>query len=248
MTITSQAVMETARALIEWSTWADDRIMISPMNPIDEMLRQNGDKQKPWVALYVEDTKAMYSGKDSSGYGADLNLKIFIYVAPGLTELPDGYSVELDGKSAGLTLNFMARQIEKALHMADTDWQKLWNILVLNIDSRTAQFIMAEIEDGVRIPCMELSYTMNVVPDPQLGKDLYGPWVMLDTLLRTYTEGVALADLFKEMIEGPTGLTDYEIFQRQFGLSDAAHDASGLDLVDGAEPDVLLEDIDVVDP
>lgn len=249
MSLVSQALVTLTHYVLAGATWADDRIAEQPIDPISDLLRSAASAQKPVIAVYTESMKMQVSGRQTQGEAGDAELKIFVYVAPGKTELPTGTAFSLDGRTAGLTLNVVGRQIDAALHGANDDWISVWRKFVTKISERETRYVLVEVENAVKIPAMEICYRCDTIPDPDFGKPLYGAWLMLDAALRTAGgEKAILADLFKDMIENPTGLPSYELLQRNFELTEAGLVATGLGPVhplavddDTGEPSELEE-------
>ena len=248
MSLVSQALVSLTRYVLLGNTWAADRVLEQPVEPIDDLLRGADGAQKPVLAVYVESAKMEVVGRETQGRKGMLDLKVFVYIAPGTTELPEGTAFTLDGRQAGLTLNVVGRQVDAALHFGSDAWISVWRKFVVSVDEREVRYMLVEVENGVKIPTMEICYRCSTIPDPEFGTPVYGAWLALDTALRTAGgEKAVLADLFKAMIENPAGMPDYQDLQVNFGLTDAALAATGLGPVPGATDDdeetVELEDI-----
>jgi hypothetical protein len=238
MSLTSQAIVSLTHYVLDGVTWADDRVLEQPIDPIGDLLQNAGTAQKPWIAVYVESARYDINGRETQGMKGSLALKIFVYVSPGKTELPDGYAFKLDGTRAGLALNLVGRQVDAAFHGADTGWLAVWKKFIVNFHQREVRYMLVEIENGVRVPAMEITYTTTAIPDPDFGMPMTTAWAEFDQQLRAAGgEKTVLADLLKELIENPTGLPEYELLQRNFGLTDAALSATGLAPVSGATTD-----------
>jgi hypothetical protein len=248
MSLVAQALIALTHYVLDGQTWAGDRIMEQPVEPIGDLLNGAGAAQKPVLAVYVESAKMQVQGRETQGERGMLDLKVFAYIAPGRTELPEGTDFELDGRQAGLTLNVVGRQIDAALHVGDAAWLPVWRKFVFSIEEREVRYMLVEVENAVKIPTMEICYRCSTIPDPDFGTPLYGAWLAFDGALRTAGgDKAVLADLFKGMIENPAGLPDYQDLQMNLGLTDAGLAATGLAPVPGAVDDddepVELEDI-----
>lgn len=253
MSLINQAVVHIAANCLADQTWAVDRVFPQPVDPIGEVLRSSSEKQRPVVAVYVDSAEFDVEGHQTQGSSSNIELKVFVYVAPGRVQLPDDVTqFKLDTTTAGLTLNLMARQVDQALFHHESTWNDVWRKFCSKVTRRTIRYMLVEVEDAVRIPTMEITYSIVASPDPNYGSPLKPGWVMLDEILRTSAEGAVLADLFKGMIEGPGGIPDYQILQTNFGLSDAALASTGLAPFDPAsvDPDTgntpLLEEVTVI--
>lgn len=245
MSLVSLATRVILQELLKGRTWAGGLIMDQPLDPIQEVLRGADDAGKPVIAVYTSKAEGKPTGHDTQGGPQSLSLMVYVYLPPRKIELPDSVAFEIDNTGSGLALDVIGRQVDAALHYGNTDWIKLWRRFVLNVESRTARFVLVEIERGLPVPCLELQYQVRTVADADFGRPLYGDWVTLDTLLRDddkVADNIHLADLIKGLIEKPDGLFDYQAFQMNFGLTDEAHMAIGLaPLVtreDGSVPDI----------
>lgn len=228
MSLVSLAVRTIAREYLAGRTWAEERIMDQPIDPITEIMKTDGTAGKPVIALYTQRSTGKPVGLETQGGPQNIVLKVYIYIPPNRIDLPDSVVFEADNKTAGIVLNAMARQADAAMHYGNAPWIALWRTFVTNVELVKSQFVLIEIENSVRIPCLEISYEINTVAEPDFGVELYGGWLKLDTELRKEAEGIILADLIKPLIEDPTGLEDFATFQMNFGLTDAAHQATGL--------------------
>lgn len=250
MSLVAQALVALTHYLLDGRTWAGARVQEQPVEPIDDLLRGAEGAQKPVIAVYVESAKMDVVGRETQGQKGMLDLKVFVYVAPGITELPEGAVFTLDGRQAGLTLNVVGRQIDAALHSGSATWLPVWRKFVTSVEEREVRFMLVEVENGVKIPTMEITYRCCTIPDPDFGTPIYGAWLAFDTALRAAGgDKIILADLLKGMIEEPGGLPDYQDLQMNFGLTDAGLAATGLAPVPGAVGDddepVDLEEIEL---
>jgi hypothetical protein len=248
MSLVAQALVALTHYVLDGRTWADDRIQEQPVDPIGDLLEQASGAQKPVLAVYVESSKVDVDGRETQGKKGELDLKVFVYISPGTTELPEGTVFTLDGRKAGLTLNVVGRQVDASLHFGNPEWIAVWNRFVVNVEERMVRYMLVEIENGARVPTMEITYRCCTIPDPDFGKPIYGAWLAFDSALRAAGgDKILLADLIKGMIENPIGLPDYQDLQANFGLTDAALAATGLGPVPGAvdedEETVELEEI-----
>lgn len=246
MSLVSLAVRIIARNCISGQTWAEARVMDQPIDPIMEVVSNDEYVGKPAVALYTQRSKGTPCGLETQGGPQEQVLMAYVYLPPNKIDLPDGVAFEADNQTAGIVLNAMGRQIDAAMHFGNEAWVTLWRKFVLNVEVMKSQFVLVEIEDGVRVPCLEISYEIKTIAEPDFGAPLYGYWLELDTELRGMSaEGILLADLFKGLIEAPSGLEDFAQFQMNFGLTDPAFASTGLDPLavndDGTAP--LLEDV-----
>jgi len=246
VSLLSQAILITVKNVMKGRTWAEDRILEQPIDPIVDMLRSGPDQGKPVVAIYAEKVEGKPIGRETQGGEQSIDLKVYVYVPPTRVEVPNGMAFEIDNTGAALALNLIGRQVDASFHFGNPEWVGLFRKFVTRIESKVARFVLVEVESAVRIPCLEVSYDLVAVADADFGKPLYGAWVELDRLLRLTEEGIHLADYLKSLIEQPSGLLDYQQFQMNYGLTDEAMRAIGLSPVilteEGTVP--IVEDVD----
>lgn len=250
MSLISLATRIVLARILSGRTWAADRILDQPLDPISEVLRGADRKQRPVIAIYTSQAKGKPVGLETQGGVQAVTMTIYVYLPPARIDLPEEVEFAIDNVGSGLALNTMGRQIDAAMHFGHAAWIALWRRFVLHVDDKVSRFVLVQVENGVKVPCMEVVYDLNCVADADFGKPLYGGWADLDALLRAdgpATEGELLADHLKSLIELPAALQDYEVFQGNFGLSAAALDAIGVaplatDPDDGGVPD--LESVD----
>lgn len=252
MSLISLATRIMLVRLLAGRTWAQDQIYNSPLDPIAELMRAANAKPKPAIAIYTDQAQGKPVGLETQGGCQIVRTKVYIYLPPSKIELPDLVEFSIDNVGAALALNTIGRHVDAAMHYGNAPWVRLWRRFVLKIDDKVSRFVLVEIQSGVKIPCLEISYELDCVADADFGKPLYGAWIELDALLRADgagSEGEILADHIKGLIEDPAGLHDYELFQMNFGLTDAAFEATGLaplpsstDPDDGSAPN--LEGVD----
>jgi len=230
MSLISLATRAIFQEMLRNRTWAEDRILDQPIDPVQEVLRGADERGKPVIAVYTSKAEGKPTGLDTQGGVQEIDLMVYAYLPPRKIELPDSVTFEIDNTGAGLALNVMGRQVDAAQHYGNADWVKLWRKFVLSIESRTDRFVLVEIERGLPVPCLEIQYRLRAVAEADFAKPLYGAWKELDTLLRASTvPGSAdLANLMKGLIESPANLFDYEAFQLNHGLTDNAFMSTGL--------------------
>lgn len=230
MSLISLATRTILLELLRNRTWAEERVLDQPVDPIQDVLRGADERGKPVIAVYTGKAEGKPVGHDTQGGVQSIDLMVYVYLPPRKIELPETVTFEIDNTGAGLALNVMGRQIDAALHSGNAPWVKLWRKFVLSVESRTDRFVLVEIERGLPVPCLEMKYQLRAVAEADFAKPLYGAWKELDTLLRasTIAGSANLADLIKVLIESPAGLFDYERFQLNYGLTDEAYMAIGL--------------------
>lgn len=231
MSLIAIATRVVLARILTGRTWATGQILDQPLDPIAEVLRAADGKPKPVIAIYTGEAKGKPAGLETQGGCQNIRMMLYIYLPPAKVTLPNSVAFEIDNVGSGLLLGTLSRQVDAAMHFGNQSWIEVWRRFVLKIDEKLERYVLVEIEHGVKVPCLELIYELDTVADADFAKPLYGAWLQLDTLLRADgagSEGVLLADHLKSLIEQPANLHDYEVFQGNFGLSDAAFEATGL--------------------
>ncbi|KQW30754.1 hypothetical protein ASE36_00165 [Rhizobium sp. Root274] len=231
MSLVAQALCITAQNLIKGQTWAGNDVLLQPVYPLEAVMREGRDAA-PVIAVFAEHTKFDVEGRATQGREARVELKFFVYNAPGTQRIiidgAEAIEISLDTETAGLTLNAVARQIDAALHFGPDLWLECWNKMVLSIDDREIRYVLIEIEDGVKIPAAEIGYTLKAIPDPDFGGALTVAWQKFDAALKATAEGALVARLFETLITDPMGLPDWQLVKRNFGLTSGAIGTIGL--------------------
>lgn len=245
MSLTGQAlVIIVSKALAE-RTWAESRVLMQPVDPIVAVLKSDASAGNPHIAVYAEKVEADGLALETQRGCQEVTCKIIAYFPPAVTIIDGEAELDFSGDSAGLGLSLMGRQVDAALHYGNQDWVDLFRKFALKMKDRKARYILVELENGVRIPCLELEYCFDTLPEPEFGRPIYGHWLELDTKLRETSQGAQLANLFKALIEEPTDLPDWAQFQMATNLTDAAFATTGLNplATDDDNEEVPLVDI-----
>lgn len=226
MSILSQALVTSFRKMVNDRTWAGDRVSEQPVDPLADVLRADGRPPLPVIAVYCDEVAGNPSGRETQSGTQSVSMNVFAYLPPAGILVPDG-SAELGAAQAGFALNLLGRQIDASMHYGHDDWIALWRRLVPRITSKKSRFVLLEIESGVRIPTLELTYELMAVEEPMFGKPLYGAWLQLDTLLRASPDGAIVAEYIKAAIEAPNDLLDYERFRANHALTYSELETTG---------------------
>lgn len=249
MSLVAQAIITTVRNLLTGRTWAGDNVVESPVDPITDMgVRSSTDIRAPFIAVYVERVS-----QELHGQGGEADLKIYVYLPTDRVLMPDGVVYQGVRKNAGMTLNLVARQVENALSVTISPWAEIWRRLVIECRDTTVRPLLIEIENGVRIPAIEITNMLKIMSEPLIGEPLGQTFQMFDAALRA-AEGNGLADVIKTMIEAPAGLPAYLDTAMQLQMSSAAIEALGImpvraeDLSEGETDWPPLAGVDLVDP
>lgn len=231
MSLIAQALCITAQNMVKGQTWAADDVLLQPVYPIEQVMEE-GREARPVIAVYAESSKFDGFGRGSQGVKAVVEIKFIVYNSPGLNRFSiDGVEtleITVDTETAGLTLNVVARQIDSALRKNTPLWADCWRKMVVNIKDRDVRYILIEIENGVKIPAVEIGYTVESIPDPDVVEELYGAWALFDTALRSTDEGVLVAELFKSLIVASAEIPDWQRFRDNFALTPAGLQATGV--------------------
>lgn len=239
MSLIAQALCVVAQNIVKGRTWAGDDVLLQPVYPIEEVLKEGRDPA-PVIAVYAEHAKYDVEGRASQGRKTRVEMKFIVYNAPGVNritvrpdsnstdEVEDALIVDVDTEKAGLTLNVVARQIDAALHSDVALWADCWRKMVVTIEDREVRYILIEIENGVKIPAAEIGYTLSTIPDPDFGAAPTAAWTLFDTALKSTAEGTVLAEIFSLLITKPAGLPGWKQFRDNFGLTSAGMASTGL--------------------
>ncbi len=250
MSMVGQALLMIVARTLSGQT-AAAAVVEQPVEPIVEVMKRSGGSGQPVIAVYVESSESSPVGLETQSGQVETILKVIAYTPPSWRVGDDGVVFENEGTALGL--NILGRQIDRALHYGNESWVKLFRGFAKHIDARKTRYLLIEIEDGIRIPAIEISYCFKrTVQEPEIGVPLFGQWLQLDTALRAEGE-TAVADMLKSLIESPAGLQPWQQYQMARNLTDAAFMATGSSpvMIDGEfvvdeETDALppLEEVD----
>lgn len=241
MSIVSLAIRICAAKAFKGKTWvASDRIFQQLAFPLAEVSPEVGEKGKPAIVVYSKNHD--YSLERDQG-NSEGSLLFMVYMPPNKVDLGQNeIGFEVDNKSSGIAINAIGHQIFKALQIGNGEWANLFRQFAYKITGTKTQYVLIEIEDGVPMPCLEINLEYDAITEPCI--DDFGPlWERLDAALRDEDDpqNIIMADLIKNLIVDDS-ISDIEAFQRSFGLSDAAYQASGLGFIDNVDlEDPLLK-------
>lgn len=228
MSLVGQALLMVAARAISGQTWAEDRVSEQPIDPLTTVIDADGGAGKPAVAVYTESVESDPRALETQRGEQTATLKIVAYLPPKITVTEGETELSFEHKGAGFALNVLGRQIDRALHHGNAPWVNMFRKFASRIVEKKLRFLLIELEDGVRIPSLELTYVTACIAEPEFGKALFGYWVEFDTLLREDTEEATLADVIKALIETPSDLPGFEQFQMTNNLTDSDMIAIGL--------------------
>ncbi len=236
MSLVSFAVRLIVCRALTGKTFAGNRVLNSPVEPLEDLLA-DGAPAIPLIAVFTNNFKREGPGRDMTGDENTLGLTIQVLIPP--TVEVAGIAFEARGAGAAALLDFVWRQVTRALVVETGTWAKLFARFVAQVKSVTVTPTLYELTEegrrGIRIPAHEFSLECRTVTEPMWGRPLANHWLELDTAMRAEPALVALADLVKEEIEQPDGMPDWRVLQAAFGMSDAAMLAAGLKPIDTEE-------------
>lgn len=225
--------------LLAGRTWAQERILNSPLDPVDDVVRQDNSgavDPRPLIAVFTNDEKGNNEGRDIGGRPGSLDLIFFIYLPPDRVEIDDGEMVfETRTPGGAMALDLIWHQCRTALLFGPAAWREVYERFVNKVTDVRARPILIETEKGTRIPAKEVIVTLDVVPEPDLGKPLNPNWLALDTAMRADESAEPLADLIKAMIEQPSDLPSWQLERANLAVSEATIRALGLAPIDSTE-------------
>lgn len=247
MSLVSFALRLVASRIIQGQTWAGDRIYNSPIDPVAQWQQDATEgSSQPCIAIYSGKRNADVVGKATQGKSARVELVFNIFVPPSVVvaspadgEEPE-ITLETSNTGGAMVIDFMERQIEAAFRFGPPEWRAIWDILVVSIKSIESRPLLYEIDRTAQIPCVEVRYSIDAIPDPDFGVELLPAWALLKAAMLADPDYAASAPLIDQAISAPAGLADWQIAQAALGLTDAAAISIGI------KPESLLEDGDQV--
>jgi hypothetical protein len=234
MSIVSFAIRLAAARILRDKTWAEDAILISPVAPITEVLRRADPSPKPVIGVFTSETSSKPDGRDVGGKDNKVEITFFIYLPPIIRPLPDG-TIGLGVQASAMSLDIVARQIMNELRGSTSPWKAVWDKLTVAVVEHDSKPVLVELDQGVRVACLEIRMAMSVIPEPPPGRPLYSVWLTLDGLLREDPETEPLADAIKSAIEYDTSLPAWRVTQIRMAYSAAAARAAGFTPADETE-------------
>ena len=213
--------------LLRGRTWAGGRVLNSPLEPLEELL--SGDAVRPMIAVFSGTYKGDVTGRELTGARNDLDIIIQLYIPPVTS---DGEESDLDGwmpdpmRGAAPALDILWRQVVCCLQGRTGDWNDIWNGVVARYTKVDSRPILIEGDEGIRIPCREITLSCVTISDPPLGEPLRSTYADFEQKLRDGCDE-ALADVFKAAAEAPESLPDWQIAIAAMGWSRTAAAAVG---------------------
>ncbi len=225
--------------LLAGRTWAEERVVNSPIDPLSNVLRDDDTKAvdpRPLIAVFTNDEKGSNEGLDVGGRPGTLDLVFFIYLPPDKIVVGED-DTEFEARDSGgaMALDLVWHQCRTALLFGPEPWRKVYEKFAHKITDVRSRPILIETEKGIRIPAKEVILTVDALPEPDVGKPLNPNWLALDTAMRADADAAPLADLIKAMIEEPGNLPSWQLERANLAVSEPAIRALGLAPVDLTE-------------
>lgn len=258
MSLVGFAIRLAVQRLLVDRTWAGDRVLNSPIDPVTDLL-EGEVKDKPLIAVFTNDYEGDNEGRDIGGRTASMDLVLFTYLPATVVRIDEGTgAIEFEARDAGgaSALDMVAHQIRAALLFGAPAWRRVYEAMVVQITKVRARPILVELEKGLRLPARELVLSLKVLPEPDLGKPLGPHWATLHAAMQSDVNAGPLAELLRVMIERPADLASWQAAQANLAVSEATIRALGTAPLDTGElaegPDLeqadLVGDIDIAPP
>lgn len=233
--------------LLRSRTWAGSRVLNSPLEPLEELL--SGDVVRPMIAVFSGTYKGDVTGRELTGARNDLDIIIQLYIPP-VTD--DGDGSTLGGwrpdpmRGAAPALDILWRQVVCCLQAESGSWNTIWTGVVARYTKVDSRPILIEGDQGIRIPCREITLSCVTISDPPLGEPLYGTYAAFEQALRDGGDA-GLADVFKAAAEAPSNLPDWRLAMAAMGWSATATAAMGLvpSVTDDSGDPVVLTNVTI---
>lgn len=232
MSLVSLALRIATVRLLRGATFANARVhdsMIDPASLLDE-------DAEPFIVVAVDSDEKEPTGRDLLGASRTTLLVLDMAVAskvtvPQPTEGEPEHVIGIPHTDAGMevVLDFMMRQVERALLTSANPWSKVWRTLAPKI-TKVQSDRGAATDKGVRFAARQVVLTLETMAEPSFAAP-EGVWGQILSLMREDEKLADLADLLEQEISTP----DLEGWAR--GMADL-----GLltDFSLGGDPDPLL--------
>lgn len=205
------------RALLD-RTWAERRVFDSMVTPLDETLPEG---TRPQIIVSTDDDETTMTSFDLNADGRQLVVIIEIELASEVQVDAGGYAMEIPQTDAGLeaTLDFIQRQVERALAEPASLWADLFRRLV-DEPSKRLKRRGAGADKGVRFAARQLMITCQPSNEPAYGAAPNKLWTAIAEAMRGDPELADYADLLEAEITGQP-LPAWATLQATLGYSDA---------------------------
>jgi len=225
-------------------TWAGDYVRNAPLDPVPGLLRDATGT--PLITVYTGIIKSKPDGRNLIGSEMQDRIEVVLQIyLPGSDLDDDGADLNIGRAGAAFAVDVIWRQIVAALQRdIDNPWSRLWARLIVCYEDFDSRPVLIEVENGVRIPCREISLMCRTLPEPAFGVALNSFWADLDTVLRAgigedptleQQERLMAADTLRSLITEPGDLPSWRQAAAVMGWSIGAARASGLAPFDTTE-------------
>lgn len=235
MSLVSFGLRLVASRLLRGQTWAGSRIYNSPVDPVAEWQQgAEAGQAQPCIAIYSGKRVPVVVGKATQGKSATIDLVFNIFVPPTViiaspeTDEAPAITLETSNTGGAMVIDLIERQIEAAFRFGPATWREIWDIMVVEVQGLESRPLLYEIDKTVQIPCVEVTYSLKTIPDPDFGVPLLPAWTKLKAAMLADADYAASAPLLDQLISAPSGLLDWQLVQAAFGLSLPAVDALGM--------------------
>lgn len=242
--LVSMALRMAVRYTLLNQTGAMARVIDSPIDPVTAILDQSDVEPRPLIAVYVQEVSGDPKGRELSSTEQKLEIVIWTYLTPAKTIVGDDIELEVRESGAAIALDIVGAQINRALRFSTSAWRPIIYEIAHSVEKVITRPVLVEIDGGVRIPASELIISCKTVPEPKFGAPLSGVWLAIDTAMRATAETAGIANLVKNLIEGPTGLPGWKVAMGESAFTVAEARAIGiapLDATETGEPSLLDE-------
>lgn len=244
--------------VVSGRTWAGANVLDSEVEPLTKIANHEVGTS-PVIAVYTGTIKARPEGRDNAGARPEVEMTVQIYCPPRIRIGSGQGAVTYDtGAGIALAMSFIERQIWDALtNTQDSNlFARAWRKIVPKISETETNSYILDAEDGTRILCREISWTLETLNEPPYGQPIQHGWQMFDAALRSLPPYVGVADALKSLIESPSGWQDWQKIQAALALTSTA--VSNLGLVPSItnaqggpvelEEIIVTGDLEVVEP
>lgn len=235
--LVSAALRMAVRFMLKGQTSAGDRVFDSPIDPLGLILDQGDPTPKPLLAVYVQEVSGKPRGREIVSVEPELDLVIWTYLPATDVQLEDNVAFEVRQSGAALALNIVEAQVNRSMRFAPIKWRSIYEEIVHNVEKVVSRSVLVEIEGGVRVPASETVITCKVIPEPAFGRALSGFWIKFDAAMRAEPTVAGLADMVKNLIEGPADLPSWQVTLGEMALSISEGRAIGVTPLDATETD-----------
>lgn len=230
MELVDLALRLCAVRALRGATYCGAKVFDSEILPIESVVER---ESTPFISVYTDSSKSeSVDGKDMLGAQRLVDLTLEVAVTSVGTEDDDTPAL-LQRTDAAIEaqLNFISRQIHRALFAANGGWGDLFKRFFRGVHRvETYRGAMAE---GQRFAARKICFTLNALAEPPYGAPV-GPWATLLEMMRADAGLTALADLFENEITS-TALEEWQLGVADLGLTLEQWDVFGLTNL-GGEP------------